>query len=287
MTALKALIDADIITYRVGYAADKKVYMPTVNGIVYDTLTSAAEVKEFKAQHLGEDIEIERQLVVQPLDHCLTMVRTSLLAIQDVVGSNHELYLTGRGNFRLQLATIAKYKGNRSEFERPTHYADIREYMQRVWGARVIDDQEADDEIGIRAYEINEGSEEKAVVVSIDKDLDTVAGFHYNFVMGAKYKISDEQAIRCFYLQLLTGDRTDNITGIKGIGPKTAEKILGDIRKEKQLWLAVRDAWDVHYPDGVPCEDGRTISVTEALLETGRLLWIRRERNESLWEPPV
>ena len=286
MTALKALIDADIITYRVGYAADKKVYMPTVNGIVYDTLTSAAEVKEFKAQHLGEDIEIERQLVVQPLDHCLTMVRTSLLAIQDVVGSNHELYLTGRGNFRLQLATIAKYKGNRSEFERPTHYADIREYMQRVWGARVIDDQEADDEIGIRAYEINEGSEEKAVVVSIDKDLDQIAGFHYNFVTGAKYKISDEQAIRCFYLQLLTGDRTDNINCIRGIGPVKANLILGDARKEKALWSAVRDAWYRAFPDGVLTESGKTISVEAALLEVGRLLWIKRSRDEALWTPP-
>ena len=35
--------------------------------------------------------------------------------------------------------------------------------------------------------------------------------------------------------QILTGDATDNIQGIKGLGPKTAEKILKDVAYEYML----------------------------------------------------
>jgi len=282
MVKLIPLIDADILTYRAGFAADKKKYVPYVDGVAHPELSSVKELKAWKELHKEESIDVEHKLVVEPVENCLQMVRTSLSAIEAVVGSNMELYLTGRGNFREQISTLRKYKGNRSEFDRPTHYAAIREYLQRMWGARMVDGQEADDAIGIRTYEIKESEEEaSAIIVSIDKDLDMLEGFHYNWVTGAKYKISERQAIRNFYLQMLTGDKTDNIPGIHGVGPKTAEDILGEYTKEKALYTCVRDTWNRYYPEGY---EGR--SVDSVLKEIGQLLWIRRERDE-LWEPPL
>ncbi len=61
--------------------------------------------------------------------------------------------------------------------------------------------------------------------MSIDKDLDMIRGWHYNFIKDKKYFIDDQQAIKHFYTQILTGDRVDNIIGLRGIGPKKAEKI--------------------------------------------------------------
>ena len=278
----------DIIVYRAGFAADKKVYVPHIKGVAQEALTSAKDLKEYLANHEGEEIDVEHKRDVQPLDHCLQMVLTSIHAIQDVVGNGGEFFITGKGNFRSDLATIRKYKGNRSEFDRPTHYEEIRRYLKETWNALEVSGQEADDEIGIRAYEINEqSSDQEAVIVSIDKDLDMIAGYHYNWVNKTKYKISAAEGIFNFYIQMLVGDNTDNIPGIRGIGPKKALALLDGLSKEKALYSAVRDCWHEHHPHGVQCEDEATISVEKALLEVGRLLWIRRERNEPLWEPPL
>ena len=43
-------------------------------------------------------------------------------------------------------------------------------------------------------------------------------------------------------LQCLTGDNTDNIPGIKGVGPKTAEKIMKGVPMERR-WNRVRASW--------------------------------------------
>jgi 5'-3' exonuclease len=100
--------------------------------------------------------------------------------------------------------------------------------------------------------------------------LDNLRGHHYNFVKNERYYITESQAIKNFYRQLLTGDRTDNIPGLAGIGPKKAEKILQDCETEQELYKAVLKAYDGN---------------VEYLTEQGQLLWIRRKDNE-LWEPP-
>ena len=73
-----------------------------------------------------------------------------------------------------------------------------------------------------------------------------------------------------FYEQILTGDRADNIVGLKGIGPVKAKRILADCDKEQDLWDAVVTAYD---------------GDEERVTENARLLWLRRQRNE-IWVPP-
>jgi 5'-3' exonuclease len=65
-------------------------------------------------------------------------------------------------------------------------------------------------------------------------------------------------------MQCLTGDRSDNIKGIDGIGPKKAEKILDGCITEQELFNAVREAY----------------SNDEEFIMNGRVLWIRRQENE-------
>lgn len=59
--------------------------------------------------------------------------------------------------------------------------------------------------------------------------------------------MGEEEAHRFFCLQLLTGDSTDHIMGLKGIGPKKAEKLLEGVPHE-QLLDTVRNAWRDHHP---------------------------------------
>ena len=79
--------------------------------------------------------------------------------------------------------------------------------------------------------------------------------------------VTPESAIKHFYTQCLTGDRSDNIKGIEKIGPKKAEKILKGCVTEEELFKAVRKAYD---------NDAE-------FLMNARVLWIRRKENED-WE---
>ena len=179
---------------------------------------------------------------------------------------DYQGFLTGSNNYRKEIAVTAPYKGNRTA-DKPIHYDLIREYLIKAWGCIVVEDQEADDAIGIKAYEIRDIDE--YIIMSIDKDLDMIRGWHYNFIKDKKYLIDDLQAIRHFYTQILTGDRVDNIVGLRGIGPKKAAKILEDCITEADMYKAVLEAYD---------------NDETRVLENGQLLWIRRKENQ-IWSP--
>lgn len=224
---MKALVDADILVYRFGFASE-------------------GDPAEFALARLSEFLDN------------LNMMD----GIDEVWG-----YLTGSNNFRHEIAKTAPYKGNRV-MAKPYHYQLLREYMERAWGFEVIDGMEADDAIGIEAYR-NEPDE--TIIVSIDKDLNMIRGHHYNFVKEEKYFVTEEEAIRNFYLQILTGDKVDNIIGLSGIGPVKSKKLLVDCNNELEMYEAVLKAYDG--------DEAR-------VLENARLLWILREEKQ-VWHPPV
>ena len=64
---------------------------------------------------------------------------------------------------------------------------------------------------------------------------------------------------------LLTGDRIDNIVGIKGIGPVKAGKLLKDCKTEQDLYEAVVKAYD---------------GAVDRAHENGGLLWLEREEDQ-------
>lgn len=213
-----ALIDSDILVYRVAYA--------TQNEDESKAISTMAE-------------SIEDMLML------------------DLDVPTWELYLTGKGNFRYNVAVTAEYKGNRKS-EKPKHYNILREYLQMAWEARLIEGMEADDAISIRATELGDDS----VIVTIDKDLNQVAGWHYNFVKKELFYVTPEEGLFSFYKQMLTGDSVDNIIGARGIGPKKADKLLAD-KSEQEMWdvcvdklgldRAIENAhllWMLRYPDG-------------------------------------
>jgi hypothetical protein len=223
-----ALIDSDIVVYRIAFAAQE-------------------ENERVVLSRAGEFME---DLVMKPW-------------VSDYKG-----FLTGSNNYRKEIAVTAPYKGNRVQ-ERPVHYQLVRDYLTSAWGCEVIDGQEADDAIGIAAYSYGD-DDEAYIIMTIDKDLDMIRGWHYNFTKDIKYFVQEDDTMRTFYTQVLTGDRVDNIPGLKGIGPKKAEKILKDCSSEKDMYAAVLKAYDNN---------------EEYLWEQAKLLWIRRKENQ-MWQPP-
>lgn len=213
---MKALIDADIVAYRVACTLEED---------------DAEDFVFARAEDLVDQILVNTE------------------------ATEYRLFLTGKDNFRYTL--YPEYKANRRDKEKPFWLEGIRQYLKANFNAEVIDGQEADDALGI-------AQTDDTIICSIDKDLLMIPGKHYNFVKDVFVTIDKDQAMRNFYMQCLTGDRSDNIKGIDGIGPKKAEKILVGCVTEQELFNAVREAY----------------SNDEEFIMNGRVLWIRRQENE-------
>lgn len=239
------LIDGDIIRYSVGFAAE------------------------------GE-----------PLENCLHSVKLMIQKIVQQTGADeYEIFLTGKGNYREEIATIKPYKGNRDSSHKPTFFNEITEYLLTQHNATVVNGKEADDAMGYTQYSVwqSEVSDQETCIASIDKDMDMIPGLHYNWRKDKVYFIKEEDADRNFYRQLLTGDSTDNITGVPGIGPKRADKILQEpcligedfIEEpdEEEIYWRILEEYSKHYERPF-----------EALMENANLLWIQREE-DVLWQP--
>jgi len=115
---------------------------------------------------------------------------------------------------------------------------------------------EADDMLAIRATEKGDDS----VMVTLDKDLDQVVGWHYNFAKKLRYYITKDQGLLNFYKQFLVGDAVDNIKGVRGIGDKRAQKLLQD-KTEHEMWSIVVE----HLGEDRALENGRLLYMLRSL----------------------
>jgi hypothetical protein len=221
------LIDGDIIGYRIGFSTEEE----------------------------NEKIVISR---------VATFVETMLW--EDLETESYQGYLTGKDNFRYDIARTAPYKGNRTA-PKPKHLQLIRDYLISAWDFQVSVGQEADDSIAIEHVARNYES----IIASIDKDFLQLKGKHWNFVKKEMTEVTEEEALLNFYRQVLTGDRVDNIIGLKGIGPVKADKILRECTSAADMYLACVEAYG---------------GSEERVIENCQLLWLRRTPNE-LWQPPT
>lgn len=98
--------------------------------------------------------------------------------------------------------------------------------------------------------------------------------------------MTEEEADRFFYKQLLTGDATDNIPGLyKKVGMKATAKILDpidDMVSTKDMFDYVRAVYLEGYEKVGMCLDEADAVVDRWLLNQARCLWIRREEGQ-LW----
>jgi hypothetical protein len=207
--------------------------------------------------------------------------------MQDILNAveadgSYRVFLSDKleNNFRYKIDP--QYKANRKDMPKPRWYDSLRLFLCNEYKAEYTHGQEADDALGIAqsknfweeqfklcASDGKPVSHTQSVICSIDKDLLQVPGNHYNLATGVHSTVNVFDGIRHFYRQLVTGDRVDNIFGIKGIGPVKSERLLTGAESESELFERVRILYD---------DD-------ERLLRNGRLLWVRRVVDE-LWRFP-
>lgn len=129
-----------------------------------------------------------------------------------------------------------EYKANR----KPNKWVNmVRRYLIEIEFSETSEYFEADDLIKDAALTLKEN---EFIILSVDKDLKQIAGLHFDY-FGEKVElkngqiskvsrglevITKQEANLYFWTQMLVGDTSDNIKGIKGIGPVKAKKALKD-----------------------------------------------------------
>lgn len=164
------------------------------------------------------------------------------------------------------------YKANRTN-RKPLIFGALRDWAVEH-GAVRWDHLEADDVMGILGTR-----DPDSIIVTIDKDLKSVPGNHYNpdkKELGV-VTVSEEEADFFFLTQAIAGDNTDNYKGVPGMGMVRAARLL---EKEGASWETVLSAYEnVDLPE------------SEALLNArmARILrdqdWNDEKNTVNLWNP--
>ncbi len=154
---------------------------------------------------------------------CNDILDTTLKTISTDTGiSNMRIYISGRTNFRYDVATTKPYKGNRATMVRPQYLNHCKQYLIDNYKAIVMHGYEADD--GIATDMTING----AAHCGIDKDILQIAGWHYNYVKEEWQHVTPEEAEITLYRQVLMGDTSDNIPGLPRIGEVKAANAITD-----------------------------------------------------------
>jgi DNA polymerase-1 len=210
---VELLVDGDIILHRFGHSAQMDI-------------------------DWGGD-EIARGVAC--VDEVTQDVKNFLQAIlQRNKAADLTICFSGPRNFRY--AVLPSYKWNRKGLEKPVLFGAIKSYLIANYLCLEQDKLEGDDLMGI----ISTGERGKHVICSIDKDMRQIPGKHYNWTSNKKTTVTKAAADLWFYTQILTGDPGDGYTGIPGVGPKKAEKILEALVEDCKggEWAAIVSAYE-------------------------------------------
>lgn len=94
--------------------------------------------------------------------------------------------------------------------------------------------READDLVRIWAEQARLAGRDY-VICSIDKDLRCIPGRHWLMHKKELIVVSEAEAMRHYYEQLLKGDPTDNIPGVPRVGEVKARNFLADCSTESEF----------------------------------------------------
>lgn len=255
---MQPLVDADVLLYECGYGAQTK------------------------------------ETGLQPFDKAAELLDMKVAQICAIVGATQPpiMYLTGKGNFRYEIATRRQYKENRGA--KPFHYYNLKAYVKGKYEYVETVGMEADDALAIEQTRRND-----TIICTRDKDLRAVPKWHYGwecynqpsfgpeFVseLGGLRLSLDRKSVKgegllFFYAQCLIGDSTDTVPGLPRFGAVKAFEILDGCPSIQEAFKRVLEAYRRVYGDEAERE----------LLEQGRLLHMTRYLDEwgnpILWEFP-
>ena len=191
-----------------------------------------------------------------------------------VIGDIEYYITTAKRSHRKE--SFATYKANRNpKMTMRKWTSKMRTELQKTGFAICSDTHEADDLIATRARELGVGN---YLILSMDKDMQQIEGIHFNYYRKPSKEVDEHgfkimnpyrglsiitplESLEIFWKSMLTGDTADNIKGCKGIGPKTADKLLDGLKTEEDFINVVVDTyqrkhgedWESAYAEAYTC----------------------------------
>lgn len=261
---MQPLIDADVLLYEVGFAVEAAWKMDGKEG--FPPFDNAAITMDARIEYI------------------CAMAGGTLPPV---------LYLTGKGNFRYEIAATTPYKerpGNK-----PFHYHNLKAYVNARYECITTVGMEADDALAMASHNAKNDSP-TPIICTRDKDLRSVRGWHYGWECNGQASFGPELVDEIgylrlsdnrkklngtgglfFYGQLLMGDTVDSIPGLGGkCGPVGAFNILNGATTLREAFERCREAYRGLHGD---------VEGDRRMLEQGRLLHMTRYLDE--WGYPV
>ncbi len=286
------LIDADIVAYRSSACIEERsIEVKHIKSGRLKSFKTRTEFKEFLKSkdfpYEPEQYEITDIQTPEPVGHACKIVKNMLEGLSTKLKpSLVHVILGGKGNFRDDLPLPTKYKSNRADFIRPVHLAEVREYLQNVHKAELVEGFETDDAVIFYGYEYLKLGYD-VVVATIDKDAQAYSGLKtFDFTkdneeprlipeFGSLW-ITDKGDVKgngfiwyCF--QHLRGDPTDGfcpyeLSGQK-FGEKAAYNLLKDCKNEKEALEKVIQQFRQWYPESITYQDWKGETQTKDAIQ--------------------
>lgn len=184
----------------------------------------------------------EHEPAYRAMSRCSNHIERILKSINT---TDFQIYLSGGRNFRYDLNP--SYKANRTAPD-PKHRQVCKQFLVNEWDAIVTDGYEADDALGC-------AQTKETIICSLDKDLMMIPGHHYSWPLSRKGKIIKEEqfytieylkGMKNFFRQMITGDTSDNILGLKQLGSIKASAIIDDLDDENEMYEEVKGLYEVY-----------------------------------------
>lgn len=197
--------------------------------------------------------------------------------VNKVEADEYTLFITGKGNFRVEEATILPYKGNRADLEKPYWYQSIKDMFtnSKMYPCEVVEGYEADDAMSILQYT----DPENVIICSRDKDLNMVPGKHYSWAVGDQkpkepFVVTEVEGWANFFKQMLIGDSVDNILGLYNVGPKSVavQYVTKECVTTQMMYDRVQKEYESRFGN----------YWKQFMDETARLLWMLRTPDDDI-----
>ena len=204
-----------------------KILLVDADTIVYATC-STLEVEVDDGEY-EIDLELAERVFIEKISFMKNRVGCGEL----------EVFFSGPNNFRYSI--FPTYKQNRKKMRHPEGRKELTALLtEKYENCYTTDGWEADDEVVYRKHNFPD----KYLLSAIDKDvIGATPGRHYNYNKDIFIVTSRESAVFWPYLQCITGDTSDGLKGVPGIGPKKALGFINEEMNEEELWKGVVEAY--------------------------------------------
>lgn len=276
--------DGDVLLYTCAFAAQHTYYDLFREDVLLKTFECAKDAHEEIRTNLelGDCLLVPR---VEVKDFSVALNAFNQIVKQAKEALNTKKYtitLSGSTNFRDEVGTLYPYKGNRRPEicevfgkkapAKPHYYQPLKSEIAAMAKTTVVEGIEADDWLGIQQYKDLDHS----IIATTDKDLNQIEGRHFDISEKWKYyTVSKAEGYRWIYAQVMMGDYTDGVPGIKGFGLSGALKAVKNSTSEKELFGKSLERWKsyAHHLGGTD-EDA-----VDMMVETGKLVYIHRSED--------